>query len=559
MYSDKENINILTVLLVRHGVNHVVVCPGSRNAPLVHNFNECPHITCHAVTDERSAAFQALGIAQALQQPVAVCVTSGTALLNMAPAVAEARHQHVPLVVISADRPAAWIGQQVGQTISQPGALARFTLFNANVPEPTTDEQRWHCNRQINEALLAARHGAPVHINVPLGEPLFHFTVKELPAGQRVITHRQTAADKQGLLQELQPFLTARRPMVVIGQLPRPVALTSLPACCVVLNEALSGMTGGVPVDEVLPLIRDDDAWRPDHVLYMGGTLVSKHLKQWLASCDNTPMTQVSADGTIHDTFTHLTQVIQAPPAQVLELLDVQSCTASEPTYVSRWNTLLQLTRKHYQDWRPDFSQLMAVQMSERMMSQSTGTRFITHCANSQPVRLANIYAQHHVWCNRGTNGIEGTTSAAVGWARVTDDRVVCVTGDLSFFYDVNALWNNGLRGNLRILLLNNHGGGIFRQLAGLEASPARNALVAGGHHLDASNCCRQYGVDYRAAYSSQDLYSGLTWLLQDNEADAARLLEVVTDPDNDQQAWQQARESLKQKYQSWKKENGNP
>ena len=105
MYSNKEHINILTSLLVAHGIRHAVVCPGSRNAPIVHNLNECPDITCYPVTDERSAGFYALGMTQALQQPVVVCVTSGTALLNLAPAVAEAYYQHRPLIVISADRP----------------------------------------------------------------------------------------------------------------------------------------------------------------------------------------------------------------------------------------------------------------------------------------------------------------------------------------------------------------------------------------------------------------------------------------------------------------------
>ena len=115
-YSDKENINILCVVMLGHGVKHFVVCPGARNAPIVHNLNECPQVTCYPVTDERSAGFFALGMAEQLKEPVAVCVTSGTALLDLAPAVAEARHRHVPLVVISADRPMAHIGQQMGQT-----------------------------------------------------------------------------------------------------------------------------------------------------------------------------------------------------------------------------------------------------------------------------------------------------------------------------------------------------------------------------------------------------------------------------------------------------------
>ena len=166
MFSNKENINILSALLIAHGVRHAVVCPGSRNSAIVHNLNECKEIDCYGVTDERSAGFYALGMAQALQQPVVVCVTSGTALLNLAPAVAEAYYQHVPIMVVSADRPAQWIDQLDGQTLPQPDALGRFVKKAVSLPEPRDDEERWYCNRLINEALLETRHHGkgPVHI-----------------------------------------------------------------------------------------------------------------------------------------------------------------------------------------------------------------------------------------------------------------------------------------------------------------------------------------------------------------------------------------------------------
>ena len=181
MYSNKENVNILTALLVRHGVQCAVVCPGSRNSAIVHNLHECPDIQCFPVTDERSAGFYALGMAQALRKPVVVCVTSGTALLNLAPAVAEAYYQHIPLVAVSADRPPQWIDQLDGQTLPQPDALGRFVRKAVSLPEPTDADTRWYCNRLVNEALIAARQGGggPVHINVPITEPLFEYTVAE--------------------------------------------------------------------------------------------------------------------------------------------------------------------------------------------------------------------------------------------------------------------------------------------------------------------------------------------------------------------------------------------
>jgi len=211
VYSNKENVNILTALLVRHGIRHAVVCPGSRNAPIVHNLDACPQITCYPVTDERSAGFYALGMAQALQQPVVVCVTSGSALLNLAPAVAEAYYQHRQVVVISADRPQQWIDQLDGQTLPQPDALGRFVAKAVTLPEPHDDEERWYCNRLVNEALVAAH--APVHINVPISEPLFNFSVQALP-DERRIECTQAEMSSITLSHVCRMFMQARRPLL---------------------------------------------------------------------------------------------------------------------------------------------------------------------------------------------------------------------------------------------------------------------------------------------------------------------------------------------------------
>lgn len=546
-FSDKENINILCAVLLGHGVRHAVVCPGSRNAPIVHNLNECPQVMCFPVTDERSAGFFALGMAEELAQPVAVVVTSGTALLDLAPAVAEARHRHVPLVVISADRHMAHIGQQMGQTIDQPGALSRFTLMDVNLVEPHDELTHWHCNRLANEALLAARRG-PVHINVPYDEPLFNFTVPSLPV-ERIISSVKLMPDQTALLAALQPIQSAKKPMLVIGQMPHGTVtseLLSLIASHVaVLVEALGAAGGGVPFDELLPVVEQNEDYEPDCVVYMGGTLVSKRMKAYLRHLDQVPMLQVSATGEVHDTFGHLTQFIGCEPQIALRAIAELFDNEKVNSFAQRWNTALDAAKRHLEDYRPDFSQLMAVKQALRAVNESDET-FVLHFANSQPVRLANLFARQHVRCNRGVNGIEGTTSAAAGCAAVSGNRVLCVTGDLSFFYDQNALWNNNLHGNLRILLLNNGGGGIFAQLPGLEASPARDKLIAAAHSTRAEGCCIQHGVQYRAAYNGEDLYSGITWLVQD-DSDGPRLLEVVTDKERDKSQMLQALQTLRE------------
>jgi 2-succinyl-5-enolpyruvyl-6-hydroxy-3-cyclohexene-1-carboxylate synthase len=438
------------------------------------------------------------------------------------------------------------IVHQMGQTIDQPGALSRFTLMDVNLVEPHDSLTRWHCNRMANEALLAAKRGGPVHINVPYDEPLFNFTVSSLP-DERIITSAGISVDETVLFEVFRPILSAKKPMVVIGQMPLGVVtldiMDGLKSHTAILVEALGADMGGVPFDEMLPQLEKNADFEPDYVVYMGGTLVSKRIKAYLRRLDNVTMIQVNKNGEIHDTFGHLTQVIRCQPQAALKALARMLVNEKDCPFACRWNGMLDETRQYFDALRPDFSQMLAVKQALQLVEDFDGN-YVLHFSNSQPVRLANLFARQHVRCNRGVNGIEGTTSAAAGCAAVTDDRVLCVTGDLSFFYDQNALWNSNLRGNLRILLLNNGGGGIFSQLPVLEVSPARDGMIAAGHKTHAAGCCSQHGVEYRAAYGSEDLYSGLTWLVQDG-SDWPRLLEVVTDVERDLRVWQQAIESM--------------
>ena len=292
MYSEKENVNILTALLVKHGIRHAVVCPGSRNAPIVHNLCECPDIECYPVTDERSAGFYALGLIQALKKPVVVCVTSGTALLNLVPAVAEAYYQHKPLVVISADRPQQWIDQLDGQTLPQPNALGTFVENAVSLPEPHNDEERWYCNRLVNEALLKKQ--GPVHINVPITEPLFEFNVSRLP-DERLIEYYPTDISSTMLTHVAHMFLQAKRPMLICGQ---------------PLN---------ANYDEAVMRVQDDERYVPDFVLYIGGSIVSKRLKHFLRKAKETWV--VNATGEVTDTFMNLTNVIQGDGEVIISSL----------------------------------------------------------------------------------------------------------------------------------------------------------------------------------------------------------------------------------------------
>ncbi len=552
MYSNKENVNILTSLLVAHGVHHAVCCPGSRNSPIVHNLNACPDIACYPVTDERSAGFYALGMSQCLQEPVVVCVTSGTALLNLAPAVAEACYQHIPLVVISADRPQAWIDQLDGQTLPQPDALGRFVRKAVSLPEPHDKETRWYCNRLVNEALLETRHhgDGPVHINVPISEPLFEYSTPQLPE-ERSICLLNPRSHKTLLSVECAgQFFVSKKPMMIIGQMSTegliPEELYLISSCAVVLNESLSVGNGGVNFDEVLYALGEDHDYQPDFVLYLGDTMVSKRIKQWMRNLKDAHIWAVSEDGSIHDTSMQLYGVIEGHPADVLEdLVEAIGMKAiqSVESFKTRWEKVLQKADKHAGKYQPDFSEMAVVKYFEEQLG--TAEDCYVHYGNSSAIRLANIYARHYVYCNRGVNGIEGSLSTAAGFSCVSDQTVFCVIGDLSFFYDQNALWNQDLRGNFRILLLNNGKGGIFNMLKGLEQSPARDKFVAAEHHTSAEGICRQNGVAYMKATNMEEMQKGIDTLLN-TESDCPMLLEVFTDAAEDERVFKDYYKSLK-------------
>lgn len=588
MFSNKENINILTSLLLEYGVSDAVVCPGSRNAPIVHNLSQCQSIRCHPVTDERSAGFYALGIAQATQRPTVVCVTSGTALLNLAPAVAEAYYQHVPLVVVSADRPVQWIDQLDGQTLPQPDALGRFVRKAVSLPEPHStslgnddgleaagkgalsdgdkrlDEERWMCRRLVNEALHAAtcRQPAPVHINVPITEPLFAFDVAELPVAKRFRQMEKVSFLNQQR-QLFERFFSADRPMIVIGQMAygiiSPETIRSLSQHYVVMAEPLSNVHyQTIHFDEAVRVVESLDRneslqYVPDYIIYIGDTLVSKPTRRWLRSTKATSCVITPDALDIHDPITTLEDIVECPLEDVDLLLssfcdiydnpedfeddeDVMAHEDSRNGFHACWQQLLDRCAERAETYEPGFSQMATVKYFEEQLAD-LDTDICVHYANSSAVRLACIYAQHYVWCNRGVNGIEGSLSTAAGFSLATDALTVCVIGDLSFFYDQNALWNSNIGGNLRIVLLNNSGGGIFRQLKGLDKSPVATSFVAAQHETTAQGICTQNDIGYISAKNMGEMQIGIVTLLT-RETNRPMLLEVFTDVDEDMKAY---------------------
>lgn len=541
MYTDKKNILQLVALLEAHGVKKIVLCPGSRNIPLVHTLSTHPSFTCYPVTDERSAGFFAIGLALNGGGGAAVCCTSGTALLNLHPAVAEAFYQNVPLVVISADRPAAWIGQMDGQTLPQPGVFGSLVKKSVNLPEIYTDEDEWYCNRLINEALLEMHHHGkgPVHINVPVTEPVFRFTTEALPE-VRVITRYQGLnvydRDYNDLIDRLNQY---QKRMIIVGQMNLIYLFEKKYSKLLYkhfawLTEHISNQTiPGIPVknfDVALYAMDEETQGKmvPELLITYGGHVVSKRLKKFLRRNPPKEHWHVSLDGEVVDLYGSLTTVIEMDPFEFLEkiafLLDNKT-----PQYPLLWeNYCKELPPPEF-----PYSEMSAIGALIKVLPEHCAL----HLANSSVIRYAQLFtvsATVEVCCNRGTSGIEGSLSTAVGYAAASDKLNFVVIGDLSFFYDMNALWNGNFGPNLRILLLNNGGGEIFHTLPGLEMSGTSHKFITATHKTSARSWAEERGFLYQKVEDESQLEEAMPLFAQPEPMTQPILMEVFTNKNKD-------------------------
>lgn len=534
MYCAFPQVNQLAALLADHGVRNVVACPGSRNAPILHDLNELSNerpgaMQLHPVTDERSAAFVALGMALATEEPAAVCVTSGSALLGCLPAVAEAYYRQTPLLVISADRPSRWIGQGDGQTIPQQGALQPYCP-TWQLCAPDASEARWTNNLRLNEALLSLRHsgGRPAHINVPLEEPLFRFTTPSLPC-ERVIVESAVCGAASLPSALVRRIAGARLPVLLVGQYDhgdlRAVA-TELDGSCklLVLPEIISDIAGSSRMEVFDRAVGNRESLCPDVVVHIGGNFIHKRFKQVLreSGCE---VIRIDEEESLADTFCGLTHHLRCRPLDALMQL-----SALLPSGHKGVETAQAVIAREAA--APAATQLQELPLSHQLyhslselMAQHTDATL--HLGNSTAVRDAALFfesGRYPVYCNRGVNGIEGSLSVAVGYAMKMWGVSLVILGDLSFFYDSNALWNTHLPGNLRIVLVNNGGGAIFSRLPGLSQSPACTALVAARQHFCAEGLARAFHLNYKALHRPDEAEQCARWLF---DAPGAALLEV--------------------------------
>lgn len=519
-----NHLHLLAEILHRKGISRVVVSPGSRNAPAIVILNRQPGLRLKSIVDERSAGFFALGMAQQLNETVALLCTSGSAALNYAPAVAEAYYQKIPLLVITADRPEEWIDQGDGQTIRQRNLYHGYIRKSFNLPRQTNDKNsRWFFERSLCEAIDRTRFPAPgpVHVNLPLSEPLYDIDWPEFKEEIRcpsIVRTVSQISDKE-LNHLSQLWNSSATKMIIVGQLPPGNKLdeqlsrfTEDPSV-VILTETTSNIS--IPdaircVDRTIEAIVPEEYhnFRPELLLSLGGAVVSKKIKAMLRQMKPTHHWHVNADTEdFHlDTYQSLTLTILSDAAAFTGQL-VSSVKKSESNFKKIW-----LGRSNRHAAR-HLEFLNTVSYSDLSVYHSLFNKIPGNChlhlGNSTPVRYAQLFDEASklvCWSNRGTSGIDGCVSTAAGSAEASELPTVVITGDIGFLYDSNALWNSNLSPRLKIILINNGGGNIFRVIPGPDKYAELEPFIEIRHELNVKGLAATYGLNYSEARSQEEL-----------------------------------------------------
>ncbi len=541
-YSDIKGVKELIDICWAKGMEYVIVSPGSRNAPLSISFAKDDRIKSLVIVDERSAGYFALGIAQQTRKPVGLVCTSGTALLNYGPAVAEAFYQRLPLVVISADRPVEWIGQDDSQALPQVGVFGQFVKASYQLPlDANNSDDCWYLNRMVNEALTKAQSGrlGPVHINFPLREPLYG--VKPYPNSIERVIGKINSVDELSAdtISSIADIINSNQKIVILaGLLHQQLELNELLAelaqnkNVVVLTESVSNLHNKefLPcLDRVICSIKDEeiDVFKPDLLINFGGPLVSKMIKSFLRNNKPTEHWFVGKEDHFIDTFKNLTSHIDVSPLAFFKQL-LPFIKPSDSSFSKHWKSRdAEVSEIHAEYLKGiEWSDLKAFEQILNGISEGGNLQL----ANSSVVRYAQLFKTSGTLTynsNRGTSGIDGCTSTAAGAALVNGKTTTLITGDISFFYDSNALWNKYLQPNFKIILINNGGGGIFRFISGPSGVEELEEYFETVQDYKANKLAETFGLDYFYAENQEEVNNVLPDFYAANTR--AAVLEIKT------------------------------
>ena len=525
--------NIIQILEAK-GIHNIIISPGSRNAPLTIGFVNNPFFKCYSIVDERSAAFFALGIAQQIQKPVVVVCTSGSALLNYYPAFAEAFYSEIPLIVISADRPFDKIDIGDGQTIRQHNVFENHSLFNANLSEESSIENDILINTALNKALTI---NGPVHINVPFEEPLYETTTTLITKSKIEIPEYNLEESIENWSELLSIWQSSKKKLVLVGSLfPNSIndEITDWLAnetSIIVMTEATSNWHHHNFISSIDSFItpfstNEYENFRPELLVTFGGMIVSKRIKAMLRTYQPKHHWHIDTNRW-YDTFCCLNDKIQQHPNSFLKTLK-SKVQISEGNYLTEALQIKDNRIKKHTEYLKSipFSDFKVFELIISILPKSIQLQ-VSNSSAIRYVQLLEIDKSIEVFCNRGTSGIDGSTSTAIGAAVGNEKPTVFITGDIGFFYDSNALWNNYIPSNFKIILINNGGGGIFRILPGHSETPVFNTFFETNHQLTAENLAKMYRLNYKFANDEKSLESELKKLFLDNSSPT--ILEVFT------------------------------
>lgn len=548
-------------------IKHIIISPGSRNAPLTIGFTNNPYFKCYSIVDERCAAFFALGIAQKLQEPTAVVCTSGSALLNYYPAVAEAFYSDIPLIVLSADRPKHLIGIGDGQTINQQNIFENHILYSANLKldldENSDDEieeelpifknlenkletllglkqgiqeyNETEINNAINTAFLKS---GPIHINIPFDEPLYN-TVDELAVNPKVIpVEKHNLHIETSVLKDcINDWSNASKKIVLVGVnqvdkvLEKWLDVLAKDDSVLVFTETTSNLHHDdffPSIDKIIAPLNDADFknLQPEIVLTFGGLIVSKKIKAFLRKYKPKQHWHIDIKKA-NDTFFGLNRFIQTTPNYFFSKF-LPEIEFKKSDYKAVWSLVRQTRAYKHADYlsKIPFSDLKVFEIILKAIPNST----ILQLGNSSTVRYVQLFDLNktlEVFCNRGTSGIDGSTSTAIGCAVASKKQTTLISGDLSFIYDSNALWNNYIPNSFRVIVINNQGGGIFRILPGHKNTVNFDTYFETEHQLTAEHLCKMYDFEYDSASNESDLSASLNSFYSTSQK--PKLLEVFT------------------------------
>ncbi|WP_411030935.1 2-succinyl-5-enolpyruvyl-6-hydroxy-3-cyclohexene-1-carboxylic-acid synthase [Spongiimicrobium sp. 3-5] len=566
-YSSIPSAQTVILQCKEKGIKNIVISPGSRNAPLIIGFSEDPFFNCYSIVDERCAAFFALGIAQQQQQAVAVVCTSGSALLNYYPAVAEAFYSDVPLVVISADRPSYKIDIGDGQTIRQDHVFERHIGYSANLKQDIShatqtigkfaedlidetisiqknqqDIQAYN-DQELHKALqLTLSERTPVHINVPMEEPLYD-KLSSPSIAPALFPEDTTPEDMPVISNEFVDIWNkSKKKMVLVGaNYPNTISQHFLDVLgsdtsVLVFTETTSNLhhPNFFPsIDGIIaPLEKSNNTQQlfselqPDVLLTFGGLIVSKKIKSFLRKFKPEHHWHVG-NKKANDTFFCLSHHFKTDTNRFFEGFLARTIT-TDSNYYKTWASIRDayvLKRAKYLDTIP-FTDMLAF----HHMLARIPRGYQLQLANSSAVRYTQLFdldPSLRVFCNRGTSGIDGSTSTAVGASVHSESPTIFITGDLSFYYDSNALWNQYIRPDFRIILINNNGGGIFRILPGKEETQNFESFFETTHQYSAQDLCKMHGFDYNRVGDTNGLKDALSHFYEKSER--PKLLEIDT------------------------------